>query len=213
MLNWIIDFSLRHRLLVIVVAAGARRHRAFSRWRVWTSTPSRTRPRCRFRSTRSPLRSRPKRSNGKSPFRSSRRSAGCRAWTWCVRSRSSACPRWSSRSMMGPTSTSRGSLSTSGWAPWNFPRASSARRWGRSRRALGEVFHYVLTYQGYDFSKLPDGGAGQEAHRVADHSRLGGQAATPLRSRRGRSEQLGRLREAVPGPHRSRPAGQARPDL
>ncbi len=54
---------------------------------------------------------------------------------------------------------------------------------------------------------------GRRPHRAAHDPRLGHQAAAANGPRHRRDQQLGRLREAVPDPHRSAPAHQARPDL
>ena len=72
---------------------------------------------------------------------------------------------------------------------------------GAGPTGLGEVFHYVVT------------GKGDDAHGAAHDPRLGHQAEAAHRPRDGRDQLLGRLREAVPGPHRPGPAHQARPDL
>ena len=73
-----------------------------------------------------------------------------------------------------------------------LPDGIERPKMGPVATGLGEVFHYVVT------------GAGQRRHRAAHDPRLGHQAQAADRARRGRDQHLGRLREAVPGPHRSR---------
>ncbi len=117
MLNWIIDFSLRHRLLVIVgVRRPGGRGRAI-RCAISISTRFRTRRPCRCRSTRWRRHWGRRKSSSGSRFRSSRRSAGCPASRGCGAFRSLGFRRSWSRSRMAPTSTSPGSWSTSGCRP------------------------------------------------------------------------------------------------
>ena len=86
-----------------------------------------------------------------------------------------------------------------------LPEGIERPQMGPVSTGLGEVFHYVLTYEGYDFSKLPP-----DEERIKKLTELRTihdwvvKPQLPIHSRRGRGEQLGRLREAVPGPPRSR---------
>ena len=84
-----------------------------------------------------------------------------------------------------------------------LPAGIERPQMGPVATGLGEVFHYVVTYRGIDFSAARSG-EGQNAHRPAHAPRLGRQARAAHRAGRRRDQQLGRLREAVPGPHRSR---------
>ena len=73
-----------------------------------------------------------------------------------------------------------------------LPQGIERPKMGPVPPGLGEVFHYVVT------------GGGQRRDRAAHDPRLGHQAEDADRDGRGRDQQLGRLRKAVSGPHRSR---------
>ena len=129
---------------------------ALSRLGGWTSTPSPTRRRCRFRSTRLPRRSRPKKSSGRSPSRSSRRSAGCRGWTM-VRSISKfGLSQVVVTFQDGTDIYFARQLVNERLGTVELPEGIERPQMGPVSTGLGEVFHYVLTYEGYDFSKLPE---------------------------------------------------------
>ena len=132
-LNWIIDFSLRHRFLVILGVAGPGRRRRAVACATSTSTPSPTRRRCRCRSTPSPRRSARRRSSSRSPSPSSRPSAACRGCEQ-LRSRLEVRPvagrrhlRGRHRHLLRPPAGQRAARRRS-----SCPRASTGRSWGRS---------------------------------------------------------------------------------
>ena len=82
-----------------------------------------------------------------------------------------------------------------------LPLGIERPKMGPVSTGLGEVFHYVVTGKGDDVTEL------------AHDSRLGHQAQAADRERDCRGQHLGRLREAVSGPHRPGPPHQVRPDL
>ena len=132
MLNHLISFSLKNRLLVCILAAFLILYRragpaATCRW-----TPFRTPRRCRCRSTPPRPRSTPRKPSSRSPCRSNRPSAACRAWRTCARSPSSACRRWSPPSTTAPASIWPGSWSPNACRASSCRRASAARNSGRS---------------------------------------------------------------------------------
>ena len=109
-----------------------------------------------------------------------------------VASRSSACRKSSSRSRTAPTSTSPANWSTNGWRPSSWPRASSGRRWGRSPPAWAKSFTTSSPATGNDVTEL------RTIHDWVIKPKM------RTVQGRGRDQQLGRLRKAVPGAHRSR---------
>ena len=141
MLNWIIDFSLRHRFAGDRGGAGAGR-----RWGRVAALPGYRRlPRHHAGAGADQHRRAGAWPGGSraADHVSDRAgaSAACRAWRSCGRSRSSACRRSSSRSRTAPTSTSPGSWSTSGWRRVELPAGHrAARRWGRSPPAWARCF-------------------------------------------------------------------------
>ncbi len=201
MLNWIIDFSLRHRFLVIAGVAGA----GGGRRRVAALSGHRRLPRHDAgagadQHRRAGARAGGGRAADHVPDRAGDRRPAA-AWRACGRSRSSASRRSSSPSRTAPTSTSPGSSSTSGWPPSSWPRASAGPKMGPVATGLGEVFHYVVTGEGNDVTEL------RTIHDWVIKPKM---RTVPGRRR---DQQLGRLREAVPGADRPEPAHQARPDV
>ena len=67
---------------------------------------------------------------------------------------SSGCRRWSRSSRTAPTSTSPGSRSTSGWPRPGCPQGIERPTMGPVATGLGEVYHYLLTSDGYDLTEL-----------------------------------------------------------
>ena len=201
MLNWIIDFSLRHRLLVIVASLRAGGRRRACRCAISISMPFPTPRRCRCRSTRWRRRWARKKSSSGSRFRSSRRSAACRAWRACGRVSKFGLSQVVVTFEDGTDIYFARQLVNERLATVELADGIERPKMGPVATGLGEVFHYVVT------------GSGQRRHRAAHDSRLGHQAEDAHRARRGRDQQLGRLRKAVPGADRSEPAHQVRPDV
>ena len=94
-----------------------------------------------------------------------------------------------------------------------LPAGIERPKMGPVSTGLGEVFHYIVRLEGVDISALPKERQVEEADGTAHDSRLGDQAATAHGQRHGGSQQLGRLRETVPGAHRPGPPDQARIDV
>ena len=107
MLNWVIDFSLRHRTLVILMAFGFAGLGLFSLGHLDIDAFPDTTPVQIQINTVAP-RSRPKRPNAKSLSPWSRRSVVCQAWRSSVLSRSSASRKLSSLLQTARTSISPG---------------------------------------------------------------------------------------------------------
>ena len=155
MLNWIIDFSLRHRLLVILCSvlalavvgrpvAALSGHRCLSRHDAGAGADQHGRAVARAGRSRA--------ADHVSDRAGDRRPAG--PGEHAVASRSSASRRSSSRSRTAPTSTSPGSWSTSGWRPSSCRSGIERPKMGPVATGLGEVFHYVVTGKGNDVTEL-----------------------------------------------------------
>ena len=192
MLNALIEFSLKNRFVVlllagILVALGVRAAPAACR-----STPSPTRRRSRSRSTPSPRSSSPEEVERQITFPVEQALGGLKGLEE-VRSVSKFglsqvvaifedgtdiyFARQQINERLGEVAAPRGHR--------------AARRWARSPPGLGEVYHYLLTSQ----TRLrPD--------RAPDAPGLGRPAAAPPRAGRRRDQRLGRAREAVRGPGR-----------
>ena len=155
MLNWIIDFSLRHRLLVILGVAGAGGGRRRCRCAISTSTPSPTPRRCRCRSTRSRRRSGPEEVEQQITFPIEQAIGGL--------------PGLESMRSVSKFGFSQVVVTFEDGTDIYFARQLinerlADRRTGRRHRAgpkmgpvatgLGEVFHYVVTGAGNDVTEL-----------------------------------------------------------
>ncbi len=202
MLNALIDFSLKNRFVVLLLAGilvvlGVR-----SAMRLpLDAFPDTTPVQVQINTVAPALVARggraadhlPGRAGARRPARGSRSSA---------RSRSSASRRSSSSSRTAPTSTSPASWSTSGSARSSSREGIERPTMGPVATGLGEVFHYVVTSENpeYDLTEL----------RTIQDWVI--RPAAPARAGRRRGQHLGRAREAVPGPGRPREARQVRPD-
>ncbi len=212
MLNWIIDFSLRHRVLVIAAALVFAALGVFSldasghrRLPGHHSGANSDQHRCSFALARGG-----RAANHLPGGAGDQRAAGLGHGAVHLQVRSVAGGRHVSgrdRHLLRPAGRQR--ATRHGGIARRNPAPADGAGFDGTWRSLP----LRVDLRGVRLLQAAGRGAGQEAHRVADDSGLGGQAATPIHSRRGRSEQLGRLREAVPGPHRPRPAGQVRPDV
>ena len=143
-----------------------------------------------------------KKSSGRSRFRSSRRSADCRAWS-NLRSISKfglsqvvVTVRRRHRHLFRPAADQRAAGDGRTAAA-----ASAGRRWGRWPPAWAKC----------SITSLPGRGTTSTDLRTIHDWVI--KPPTAHRARHGRDQQLGRLRKAVSGPHRSRPADQVRPDV
>ena len=212
MLNWIIDFSLRHRFLVIAVALALAAVGAFSLGRLDIDAfPDTTPVQIQINTVAPSL----------SPEEVERQI------TFPVEQAISGLPGLDKVRSISKFGLSQVVVTFQDGTDIYFARQLVNERLGTVElpegiqrpqmgpvsTGLGEVFHYVLTYEGYDFSKLSEE---ERIKKLTELRTIHDWVVKPqLRSdsRRGRSEQLGRLREAVPGSPRPRPAGQARPDV
>ena len=171
MLNWIIDFSLRHRLLVILVVAGSgggRRavaalsgHRRLPRHDAGAGADQHGRAVARAR----------RRSSSGSRFRSSRRSAACPAWRACGRVSKFGFSQVVVTFEDGTDIYFARQLVNERLATVELAEGIGRPKMGPVATGLGEVFHYVVT------------GARQRRHRAAHDSRLGHQAQDADRAR------------------------------
>ena len=199
MLNALIEFSLKNRFVVLLLAGHPDRPRDPGRPAACRSTPSPTRRRSRCRSTPSPRRSRRRRSSGRSPFPSSRPSAGSRG-----------CEEVRSVSKFG---LSQVVAIFDDDIDIYFARQQINERLGEAELPAGD--------------RAADDGAGR--HRpgrglpLPPHQRhdydltelrtlagLGRPAAPAARAGRGRDQRLGRPGQAVRGAGRPGQAGQVR---
>ena len=167
----------RYRFLAAQSPAGDRRWRwpppprDCSRCGTWTSTPFPTRRRSRCRSTRSPRPSVRKRSSGRSPSRSSRRSADCRGLEQLRSISKFGLSQVVVTFEDGTDIYFARQLVNERLATVELPAGIGRPKMGPVATGLGEVFHYVVT------------GTGDDVDRAAHHPRLGHQARSCGRSR------------------------------